>query len=170
MSFDKTIYIILYYIILLRIFHWNTKNRFLYCQKKKKTERGNEDFLFYREAKEKIRLEDQKRKCKRDRKIGQSRKSVGEAPMRDQGRKKRRKEIRRMERWGEESSRTRDQPRGKKAKRSTEIIPRPALVKVISGTRTLDPLAAQGQTPLSRLFHFFSFLINLCSPSTYRYL
>lgn len=59
-----------------------------------------------------------------------------------------------MERWGEESSRTRDQPRGKKAKRSAEIIPRPALVKVISGTRTLDPLAVQGTNAIIPIIPF----------------
>lgn len=62
-SFNKTTYTLYFFKFLIEIQRIDSS---IYCQKKN---RKKEDFLFYREAKKKIRLEDQKRKCKRDKKL-----------------------------------------------------------------------------------------------------
>lgn len=75
--------------------------------------------------------------------------------MKREGRKKKKRKIRRK---GEKKS-CLDLETSHEAKRvrSAEIILRPALVKVISGTRTLDLLAAQGQTPFIPIIPFLLF-------------
>lgn len=61
-SFNKTTYTLYFFKFLIEIQRIDSS---IYCQKKNR----KKDFLFYREAKKKIRLEDQKRKCKRDKKL-----------------------------------------------------------------------------------------------------
>lgn len=82
-SFNKTTYTLYFFKFLIEIQRIDSS---IYCQKKTK-----KDFLFYREAKKKIRLEDQKRKCKRDKKLvspGSSRWSSNARPRKKKKKKR----------------------------------------------------------------------------------